>query len=62
MNLPKPPAIYDTTDQAQLRRQLEIEDKRNLKAGAVFDRILMRDTATGTVVALTVASGALVIT
>jgi hypothetical protein len=45
-----------------LRGTLEREDKRNLKAGAVFDKILMRDTATGAVVTLTVASGVLVIT
>ncbi len=62
MNLPKPPALYDAADQAQLRRQLETEDKRNLKTGAVFDRILMRDRATGAVMTLTVSSGVLHIT
>jgi hypothetical protein len=61
MNLPKPPAQYDLTDQSQVRRILESEDKRNLKAGAVFDRILLRDTVTGVVVALSVASGVVVI-
>jgi hypothetical protein len=59
MNLPKPPALYDAADQAQLRRQLESEDKRNLKTGAVFDRILMRDGATGAVVTVTVSGGTL---
>jgi hypothetical protein len=62
MNLPKAPAIYSATDQAQNRRIIETEDRRNLKVGQVFDKILMRDTVTGTVVELTVASGALVIT
>lgn len=59
MNLPKPPALYDATDQGRLRRQLETEDKRNLKTGAVFDSILMRDGATGAVVTLTVSGGVL---
>ncbi|HEY2009526.1 MAG TPA: hypothetical protein VGH23_11085 [Rhizomicrobium sp.] len=62
MNLPKPPAQYDATDQSQMRRILETEDKRNLKTGQVLDKILFRDTATGAVVALTVAHGAIVIT
>lgn len=62
MNLPKPPALYDATDQSQVRRILETEDKRNLKTGQVLDKILMRDTATGAVVTLTVAHGSLVIT
>jgi hypothetical protein len=62
MNLPIAPPGYDIKDQAQLRGTLEREDKRNLKAGTVFDKILMRDTVTGAVVTVTVASGALVIT
>lgn len=33
MNLPKPPAAYDTTDQAQMRRTLIETDKRTLKIG-----------------------------
>ncbi len=61
MNLSKPPAQYDATDQSQMRRILENEDRRNLKAGTVFDRILLRDTQTGAVVTLTVAGGAVVI-
>lgn len=62
MILPKAAAAYDVTDQDQLRTALEQEDKRNLKAGTVFDRILLRDTVTGVVVALSVASGAVVVT
>ena len=61
MNLPKPPAAYDANDQAQLRRALESADRGNLKTGIVFDKILMRDTATGGVVTVTVASGVLVV-
>lgn len=61
MNLPKPPSAYDVTDQAQLRHILESEDRRNVKAGAVFDRILLRDTVSGAIVTLTVASGTVVI-
>ena len=62
MNLPKPPAQYDATDQSQTRRILETEDKKNLKTGQILDKILLRDTATGAVVTLTVAHGAVVIT
>lgn len=62
MQLPQAPPQYDAQEQAQMRGTLEREDKRNLKAGTVFDKILMRDTATGAVVTLTVASGSLVIT
>ena len=62
MQLPKAPAQYDGGEQAQMRGILEREDKRNLKAGAVFDKILLRDSVTGTVKTLTVASGTLVIT
>jgi hypothetical protein len=61
MNLPKPPAAYDAADQAQLRRSLEAADARNMKSGTVLDRILMRDTATGAVVTVTIASGVLAI-
>lgn len=62
MQLPTAPNAYDMTDQAQMRGALEREDKRNLKAGYVFNQILMRDTVTGAVVTVTVASGSLVIT
>ena len=62
MQLPKPPAKYDGSDQSQLRGILEREDRRNLKAGGVFDKILLRDNVTGAVKTLTVANGTLVIT
>ena len=62
MQLPKPPIQYQDSDQAQLRGILEREDKRNLKAGAVFDKLLLRDSVTGTVRTVTVASGSFVIT
>lgn len=62
MNLPKSPALYDATDQSQVRRILETEDRRNIKTGQVLDKILMRDTATGAVVSLSVSHGSLVIT
>ena len=62
MNLPKPPGQYDATDQSRMRRILETEDKKNLKTGQVFDSVLLRDTATGAVVTLSVAHGAVVIT
>jgi hypothetical protein len=62
MQLPKAPGQYALGDQADVRGILEREDKRNLKAGTVFDKILVRDTVTGAVVTVTVASGALVVT
>lgn len=54
--------MYDNSDQAQLRGILEREDRRNLKAGMVFDKILVRDSVTGAVRTLSVAGGTLVIT
>jgi hypothetical protein len=62
MNLPQPPTIYDIADQSRTRKAIEMEDKRNLKVGTVFDKILVRDTDTGEVVTVTVASGVLVVT
>lgn len=62
MQLPKVPPQYDQNEQAQMRGILEREDKRNLKAGTVFDKVLLRDSVTGAVKTLTVASGTLVIT
>lgn len=62
MQLPKAPANYDGADQAQVRGIIEREDKHNIKSGNVFNKILMKDTATGQTVTLTVASGSLVIT
>lgn len=61
MQLPKAPAEYDGSDQAQLRGIIEREDKRNLKAGVVFDKLLLRDSVTGAVRTLTVTSGTLVV-
>ena len=61
MNLPKPPAVYDATDQSRLRRILETEDKRNLKTGQVLDKLVMRDAATGALVTVSVAHGSIVI-
>lgn len=62
MQLPKAPLQYDGNDQAQLRGILEREDKRNLKTGTVFDKLLLRDSVTGVVRTVTVSSGTLVIT
>lgn len=62
MILPQSPPAYDVTDQDRVRAALEKADKLNVKAGTVYDKILMRDTVTGAVVTLTVASGVVVIT
>lgn len=61
MNLPRPTVQYDVQDQNNLRGELEREDKRNLKVGVVFDKIQMKDTATGVVKTIKMTSGALVI-
>ena len=61
MQLGKAPKQYDEGDEANLRGILEREDKRNLKQGNVFDKFLMRDTVTGVVKTVTIASGAFVI-
>ena len=62
MNLPRASQTYDETEQAQMRRILETEDKKNLKAGQVLDSLLFRDTATGVVRTVVVTSGSFVIT
>jgi hypothetical protein len=61
MQLPKAPATYSASDQAQLRGTLEREDNRNMKNGVILDKLLFRDTATGAVVTVVVTSGAFVI-
>jgi hypothetical protein len=62
VNLPRPPPAYDPNDQAQARVIIEAEDRRNLKTNTIFDAITLRDTVTGSIVKLTVESGAVVIT
>jgi hypothetical protein len=62
MNLPRASQSYDATEQAQMRRILETEDKKNLKAGQVLDKLLFRDTATGAIRTVVVTGGALVVT
>jgi hypothetical protein len=37
LNLPRPPIQYDATDQAQMRRALEQEDRSNRKTGTDLD-------------------------
>jgi hypothetical protein len=62
MNLAKAPLQYDQTDESVVRRTLETEDKRNMKRGDIIDKLLFRDTVTGGVVTVTIASGVLVVT
>ena len=61
MNLSKSPAAYDAADQDRMRGTLELEDKRNLKAGTVFDKISTRDTALGTIRTAVITNGVWVI-
>jgi hypothetical protein len=61
MLLPKAPEKYDQHDQDNLRGTLTTDAKTNLKVGHVFEKILMKDTATGQVRTIKMTSGALVI-
>lgn len=61
MNLPSPNAGYDQLNEAQARSQIEAEDEKNVKKGAVLNSLKFRDTVTGEVVTVSIASGALVI-
>ncbi len=40
LNLSNAPAQYDPTDEAQIRRALEVEDKKNIKTGQAVTRLL----------------------
>ena len=62
LTLGSAPSAYNKAHQDQVQGALVREDKNNVKTGTVFDKILMKDTATGTIVTLVVTSGALVIT
>ena len=62
MLLPNAPAKYDQANEAQMRHTLEQTDKTTAKLNTVYDKILMRDTATGVVKTVVITSGAWVIT
>lgn len=62
LNFPKSPAKYSDAHLDQVQRQLETEDKKNIKLGTVLDKILMRDTSTGKIVTVVMTDGALDIT
>ncbi len=62
LSLPRPGAQYDMQNEAATRQSIERSDSQNMKVGAIFEKIRMRDTVTGAIVTLTVASGSLVIT
>jgi hypothetical protein len=61
MLLPKAPEKYDQHDQDVTRGVLNSDAKTNIKVGYVFDKILMKDTATGVVKTIKMTGGALVI-
>lgn len=61
MILPQAPDAYDKQDQDRVRSALNTESKKALHAGDVFDKILMRDTATGEIKTVVITSGAFVI-
>lgn len=61
MNLPAPTPKYDQNNEGQTRRALNEADQKNIKRGVPLDKLLLRDTDTGEIVTITVASGILVI-
>lgn len=61
MILPAPGPTYDKANEAQTRRALNEADQKNIKRGVPLDKLLLRDTDTGEIVTITVASGILVI-
>ncbi len=67
LTLPSAPLQYNHKDQANVRKALQEADQQNLKTRRdVYlvqgERLIMKDTVTGTSYAVTVASGALVLT
>lgn len=61
MKFAKAPAQYSEQHQDQVQREILTEDKKNLKIGSVLDELKFRDTVTGAIVTLTIASGVPVI-
>lgn len=67
LTLPGAPPAYSMRDQASVRKALQEADLENIKTRRdVYlvqgERLIMKDTVTGTSYAITVASGALVLT
>ena len=67
LTLPGAPLQYDPKDQANMRKALQEADQQNVKTRRdVYlvqgERLIMKDTVTGSNYAVTVASGALVVT
>lgn len=74
LGLPKPSGAYDPGNEAQARTALEEADLQNIKrtdlaiarltgrGGIVFTSLQFRDTVTGTVKTLSIASGVVVVT
>jgi hypothetical protein len=60
--LPKPSGAYDPGNEAQARTLIELADTQNVKRQDVLTRLQFRDSATGAIKTLTIASGSLVIT
>ena len=62
MTLPKPGQSYSQSDEANARSQIDTMDGQNIKKTAILSKLVFRDTVTGAVKTLTIASGAVVIT
>lgn len=62
LNFPPAPDQYDKAHQDQVQSDLEGESKKTIHAGQVLDKLLFRDTSTGTIKTVVVTAGAFVIT
>ena len=66
MRLAGAPAAYDPGDQARLRQALQKADDENLKRGRDVrlqngERLILKDTVTGNLYAVSIASGSLTV-
>ena len=61
LTLPKPTPAYDFNNESRTRQALESEDRQNVKRSDVFDSFKIKDTVTGAIKTVTIASGAWII-
>lgn len=62
MNLGNPPDKYSQADEAKMRAEVVRSDDQNVKLNTILEKFFVRDTATGVVKTVTIASGSFVIT
>lgn len=62
MNLSRPPAQYDTNEEAATRFAIQAADADNIKKNTVQKKIIMRDASDNSLWSVTVVAGTLVVT